>query len=53
MMVACIVKIWSYCSGVTKLLFATASCVLMISASTPPNRKKKNAVYMYMMPIFL
>ena len=41
------------CSGVRKLLFGTASCTRISSASMPPIKKKANDETMYMIPIFL
>jgi hypothetical protein len=53
MLVPCIVNSWLYVSGSRKLLSARASWTRMSSASSPPSRKKKNAVLPYRMPIRL
>ncbi len=44
MVVPCIVNSWLYVSASMKVLSARDSWIRMISASTPPSRKKKNAV---------
>ena len=44
MVVPCIVNSWLYVSGARNVLFGEPSCMRMMSASTPPIRKKMKAV---------
>src|SRR5688572_25592357 len=46
----CRVKIWLYRSADRKVLPGSASWMRIRSASTPPNRKKKNAAAVYQRP---
>ncbi|MNL25128.1 hypothetical protein D3C87_1465990 [compost metagenome] len=50
---ACMVTIWLYWSGVSRVLPGKSSCARTRRAKKPASMKKKNAVKMYMMPIFL
>jgi hypothetical protein len=40
----CIEKSWSYCSGVSRLESGRASCIRRSTASRPPRTKKTPAV---------
>ena len=44
MVVPCIVNSWLYVSGLRNVLSGFASWIRISSASSPPSRKKKNAV---------
>ena len=53
MVAPCRVRIWLYCSPVSRWLLGTASCARMRREKTPARAKAKKAVAVYMRPIFL